>query len=98
MNELRKAAYRGILYHFLLGIRCPPTALTEAEDTKAMHIGRQAGPTAYLLHNLALASVDDFVGFNEDAFWQAFEAFSSRNHTIPVEHLRTQFEAALLVG
>ncbi|RYU84298.1 hypothetical protein [Hymenobacter persicinus] len=95
MENLRKAAYRGILYNFLVGIRCAPVALTDAEEARAIRIGRHAGPVAYLLHNLALASVQDFVGFDEDAFWRSVEAFNNRNPSIAVPHFRKQFEADL---
>jgi hypothetical protein len=95
MDEKRKAAYRSILYQFLLDVRNTPTPL---HDEQAVRIGRYAGPVAYQLHNLALASVQDFVGFDEAAFWLSIDAFNSRNPSTDVSHYRRVFEYELLVG
>jgi hypothetical protein len=45
MDEKRKAAYRGIIYNFLLDVRTIPMPLTD--DNHAIRIGRYAGPVAY---------------------------------------------------
>jgi hypothetical protein len=66
MDNRRKAAYRSIVHQFLLDVRTVPLPLTD--DEQAISIGRFAGPVAYQLHNLALASVNDFTGFDEEAF------------------------------
>jgi hypothetical protein len=90
MDEKRKAAYRSILYQFLLDVRTVPMPLLD--DEQAAGIGRYAGPVAYQLHNLALASVQDFVGFNEAAFWLGIDAFNSRNPSTEISHYRRVFE------
>ncbi|GAA3981164.1 hypothetical protein [Hymenobacter antarcticus] len=94
MDELRKAAYRGILYNFLLNIRTIPTPLKD--DKRAIAIGKFAGPVAYQLHNLALASVNDFVGFQEAHFWNSIDTFNTNNPDTQIAHLRIQFERDLL--
>ena len=94
MNETQKAAYRGILYNFLLSIRSTPDRLTD--DKQAIAIGKHAGPVAYQLHNLALASMSDFAEFDEILFWTSFDAFNDRNPDTQITYLRTQFERDLL--
>ena len=94
MNNKRKADYRGVLYNFLLNIRSFPTPLTNNKDATA--IGKFAGPVAYQLHNLALASVNDFAGFNEVQFWASVDTFNSRNPDTQITHLYLQFERDLL--
>ena len=94
MDNVRKAAYRGIIYNFLLSIRSVPMPLTD--DKQAMKLGRFAGPVAYQLHNLALASVNDFVGFDDAQFWKSVELFNCHNPDTQIKHLRTQFERDLL--
>ncbi|MCI1187970.1 hypothetical protein MON38_11110 [Hymenobacter sp. DH14] len=96
MNDLRKAAYRGILYNFLLSIRSIPTTLND--DNQAMKLGKFAGPVAYQLHNLALASVNDFVGFDEAQFWSSMDIFNNNNPDTQLTYLRTQFERDLLAS
>jgi hypothetical protein len=90
MDTKRKAAYRSIVYHFLLDIRTIPLPLTD--DEQAVRIGRYAGPVAYQLHNLALASINDFAGFNEAAFWLGIDAFNSRNPDTLISHYRKMFD------
>ncbi|WP_125917012.1 hypothetical protein [Hymenobacter coccineus] len=94
MDNKHKAAYRGILYNFLLNIRSIPTPLTD--DKQAIAIGKFAGPVAYQLHNLALASVNDFIGFDEAHFWVSIDAFNHRNPDSQITHFRIQFERDLL--
>ncbi|WP_125921575.1 hypothetical protein [Hymenobacter lapidarius] len=96
MDGLRKAAYRGILYNFLLNIRTIPTPLTD--DKRAIVIGKFAGPIAYQLHNLALASVNDFVEFQEAHFWDSINVFNKNNPDTQITHLRVQFERDLLAS
>jgi hypothetical protein len=93
MNEKRKAAYRSIVYQFLLDIRTTPMPLLD--DEQAVRIGRYAGPVAYRLHNLALASVQDFVGFDETTFWLGIDTFNSRNPDTQISHYRAVFEREL---
>jgi hypothetical protein len=96
MNDIHKAAYRGILYNFLLSIRTVSTPLTD--DEQATKLGKFAGPIAYQLHNLALASVNDFAGFDEAQFWHSMDAFNSHNPDTQLTYLRTQFERDLLAS
>jgi hypothetical protein len=93
MDAKRKAAYRSILYQFLLDVRTVPVPLLD--DEQAVGIGRYAGPVAYQLHNLALASVQDFVGFNEATFWLSIDAFNSRNPSTEISHYKRVFEREL---
>jgi len=94
MDNVHKAAYRGILYNFLLNIRTPPMPLTD--DKQAIAIGKYAGPVAYQLHNLALASMNDFDGFDEANFWASIDAFNNINPDTQITHFRLQFELDLL--
>ena len=96
MNNKRKAAYRGILYNFLLNIRTIPTPLTD--DKRAIAIGKFAGPVAYQLHNLALASVNDFIGFDEVHFWASIDTFNQGNPDSQITHFRIQFDRDLLIA
>ena len=93
MDEKRKAAYRSIVYQFLLDVRTTPTPLTD--DEQAVGIGRYAGPVAYQLHNLALASVNDFADFDEVGFWLGIDGFNSRNPDTQISHYRKMFEREL---
>ncbi|MBG8552864.1 hypothetical protein [Hymenobacter guriensis] len=96
MNNIRKAAYRNIIYQFLLDVRTEPVPLMD--DKRAIIKGRYAGPVAYQLHNLALASVNDFVDFDERHFWASIDSFNQRNPETNIIHLRVAFEALLRSG
>jgi hypothetical protein len=63
-----------------------------------MKLGRFAGPVAYQLHNLALASVNDFAGFDEANFWKSMDVFNHNNPDTQITNLRTQFERDLLAS
>jgi hypothetical protein len=93
MDEKRKAAYRSIIYQFLLDVRTFPSPLLD--DTQALMIGRFAGPVAYQLHNLALASVTDFNSFDEASFWGNIDAFNQRNPDTHISHYRKVFDREL---
>lgn len=90
MDEKRKAAYRSIIYQFLLDVRTFPSPLHD--NKQALMIGRFAGPVAYQLHNLALASVNDFSDFNETAFWGNLDTFNQRNPDTQISHYRKVFD------
>ncbi|RYY13227.1 MAG: hypothetical protein EOO36_16195 [Cytophagaceae bacterium] len=96
LDDSRKAAYRKMLYHFLVTIRTIPLPLPN--HVQAAKIGEYAGPVAYLLHNLALASVTNFVDFDEVQFWQSVSAFNKHNPRMPLLHIRLQFEQDLLAS
>lgn len=55
-------------------------------------IGRFAGPVAYQLHNLALASANDFSDFDEKLFWNSLDAFNQRNPDTQVFYYRKVFD------
>ena len=93
MDDSRKAAYRSILYQFLLDIRTVPVPLVD--DARAIAIGRYAGPVAYQLHNLALASVNDFVDFDERQFWLSIDSFNERNPDSSIAHFKQSFNLHL---
>ncbi|TFZ65834.1 hypothetical protein E4631_12045 [Hymenobacter sp. UV11] len=96
MDDKHKAAYRSIVYQFLLDIRNVPLPLTD--DEQAVRIGRFVGPVAYQLHNLALASVNDFTAFDETAFWAGINEFNQRNPNMQLSHYRKTFELALFMS
>ncbi len=91
MDDKRKAAYRKILYHFLIQLKAPEIP----DDSTAATIGRYAGPVAYALHNFALASSNDFVMFDETAFWELLTAWDKRYPEIGFINFRTLFEQDL---
>jgi hypothetical protein len=99
MDEIRKNAYRYLIYHGLQTIRkpfyggAPASKLTEEQCRQFVNY---AGPVGYLLHNLALLSAEDFDKFNEEYFWQGFERFSQLYPEIDVSHFRRVFESQLL--
>jgi hypothetical protein len=65
----KKAAYRKILCNFLIRIK----SLDVPKNATATAIGRYAAPVAYTLHNFVLASANDFIGFDEVAFWKILD-------------------------
>jgi len=74
MNAEKKYAYRKLLYNFVNSLRFlrGPGHYRELEVLK--------GHEAYMLHNLADYSADDFVGFEEEMFWDdVAETFDSRH-------------------
>lgn len=89
MDEKRKAAYRSIIYQFLLDVRTFPSPLLA--DKQTLMIGL-AGPVAYQLHNLALASASDFSDFDETLFWDSLDAFNQRNPDTQVSDYRKVFD------
>ena len=64
-------------------------------EASAIVIGRYAAPAAYLLHNLALASANEFVSFNELEFWQLIAAWDSRFPELGLGSFRNMFELDL---
>jgi hypothetical protein len=62
------------------------------DDDHAIRISRYAGPVAYQLHNLTLASVQDFAGFDAAAFWLGIDAFNACNPDSHISHYRKIFE------
>jgi hypothetical protein len=61
-----------------------------------LHLCRYASPTAYALHNVALASANDFAGFDEVAFWQGIATWDARFPRLKTGNLRSLFESDLI--
>ena len=83
MDELRKNAYRHLLYVAMISIRtyCQsrgPKSFNPITWYRAYKDSRIAGATADWLHNLADYGTRDFVGFNESEFWDEFEHHCKR--------------------
>ena len=101
MNEIRKNAYRYLLYQFLIEIRTVPippntqeSSATYNESLAKHHY--YAGAVAYQLHNFALASANNFKDFSEAHFWAGLEHFSESNPEIPIHaRYRKVFERRL---
>ncbi|NVO83377.1 hypothetical protein [Hymenobacter terrestris] len=51
-----------------------------------------AGAVAYQLHNFALAAATDFIGFNEEAFWEGLDYFRASNPMLDIGHYRKIFD------
>ena len=71
MEARRRWAYRRLLYGAMLNIRVPDRGKLW-NPAFWLKLRRQRAADAALadwFHNLAMYSADDFVGFNEDAFW-----------------------------
>jgi hypothetical protein len=94
MDDKRKVAYRKILYNFLIQIKNPDIP----EDASAMAIGRHAAPVAYALHNFALTVANDFIDFDEAAFWKMLEGWNIRFPEFGFNHFRQLFELDLVNG
>jgi hypothetical protein len=83
MEEKKKRAYRYLLYLATLDVRTlqihgKAETITDEDRKKNVLWASSCGALAYWLHNLALASVDDFEGFNESAFWNQYEYFNDK--------------------
>ncbi|HUO10510.1 MAG TPA: hypothetical protein VM008_19555 [Phycisphaerae bacterium] len=105
MDDRRKRAYRLLLYHCMLDLRAggpsfEPDDLAAVDQGTVREIGedlRHSKLVAYWLHNLAKYSADDFVGFNESAFWGQHEFFKAKS-PIPERFgsYRSAFDRSLL--
>ena|ERR1043165_4900088 len=83
LTDSEKAAYRELLYQAMLDIRqlCqsrgdPSDDPVEWRDQYPK--AREAGALADWLHNLAHDSASDFVRFDPDKFWNAYEYLCAR--------------------
>jgi hypothetical protein len=94
MDDKHKVAYRKILYHFLIQIKNSDTP----DDASAVVIGRHAAPVAYALHNFALTVANDFVGFDEVAFWKMLDGWNARFPELGFSKFRQLFEWDLANG
>jgi hypothetical protein len=97
MGPHRKRAYRYLLYQFLLDIRTTPTPDSAAHltDQQCRNQVNYSGAVSYLLHNFALSAANDFVDFNEAAFWRDIEHFSQAMPQLSVMHFKKAFDFAL---
>lgn len=89
MDEVRKNAYRNLLYRAMIDIRtlCQsggPASYNPLGWYRQYHRSRVAGAIADWLHNLAFYAARDFERFEEDAFWRQFERIRTR---FPGNHL-----------
>ncbi|WP_345056639.1 hypothetical protein [Hymenobacter glaciei] len=64
-------------------------------DQQCRNLVNYSGAVAYLLHNFALASADNFIAFDEAAFWRGMERFSQEYPQLSVLHFKKVFEMAL---
>ena len=100
MTDVRKSAYRYLLYQAMLDIRVwgdwSSEESSDPEIWKRRYLtSRFAGVTAYWLHNLALAAAEDFHGFDEVSFWKSHQHWSERFPLASLERYRTVFEERL---
>jgi hypothetical protein len=94
MDAKLKVAYRKILYNFLIQIKSPDVP----SETSAVTTGRYAAPVAYALHNFALASANDFIGFDEVAFWKMLAAWDACFPELGFSSFKKQFDWDLAHG
>lgn len=94
MDAKRKVAYRKILYNFLIQIKEPEIS----DEIRAARIGMYAAPIAYMLHNFALDCANDFVGFDEAAFWKMIAVWDARYPELGVSGFQKMFEWDLAAG
>ena len=94
MDAKHKVAYRKILYNFLIRIKLSDIP----GETSAVATGRYAAPVAYALHNFALASANDFIDFDEAAFWEMLAAWDARFPALGFSGFRKQFDWDLANG
>ena len=87
MDDIRKHAYRMVLYHAMLDLRAGGPSFSPVE-TATLNAGeidqiaeelRHAKLIAYWLHNLAQSSANDFSSFDEAAFWGQHQFFKEKS-------------------
>jgi hypothetical protein len=61
-----------------------------------LHSCRYAALAAYALRNVALASANDFAGFDEVAFWQGIATWDACFPRLEISNLRSLFESDLI--
>ena len=82
------------MYNFLIQIKSPAIP----DERSAVTTGRYAAPVAYALHNFALASANDFIGFDEAAFWKMLVAWDVRFPELGLSGFQKQFDWDLANG
>lgn len=105
MDEHRKSAYRYLLYWAMLDIRRMAWSrfrtfevLNPFRVKEWVREVRRAGTIADWLHNLALFSALDFVGFNEEWFWNELQSYHGRNPEYGFMAYRDLFNTRLAIG
>jgi hypothetical protein len=92
MEQLHRVAYRHLLYQAMLDIRGLEWLKAESSDVgDVVRQANHAGAIAYWLHNLALASAQDFASFDEDAFWAQHVRLTER-YPGAADHYREVFD------
>lgn len=92
MEQSRRVAYRHLLYQAMLDIRGLEWLKAEPSDMgDVVQQANRAGAIAYWLHNLALASAQDFASFDEDAFWSQHVRLMERYPGV-ADHYREVFD------
>jgi hypothetical protein len=95
MEQTHKVAYRHLLYQAMLDIRGLEWLRAESSDIgDIVREANDAGAIAYWLHNLALASAQDFASFDEDRFWRQHARLTER-YPGAAEHYREVFDREL---
>lgn len=102
MDEMRKRAYRYLLYRAMLEIR--PVASMRLGILRRMNPVlwhrsatqiRRAGVIADWLHNLASHSAHDFEGFREEWFWREYDGLNKAHPEYHLPEFKRVFENAL---
>jgi hypothetical protein len=98
MEHSRKAAYRHLLYQAMLDIRGLEWLTTESSAVQdVVRQANEAGAVAFWLHNLALASAQDFPSFDEEAFWSQHARLVER-YPGAADHYREVFDRIVADG
>jgi hypothetical protein len=105
MDEVRKRAYRLLLYHAMLDIRpiaWMPLGWIRTLNPFKWHTTandiRRAGEIADWLHNLASYSAHDFKDFNEEWFWRELDHFHQRHPEFKLDRYRKVFDQKCPTG
>ena len=102
MNEIRKRAYRILLYEAMLDIRAIAwlrltfwqrfNPYAWARNQRQV---RRAGVIADYLHNLARFSAYNFEHFSEDFFWQDWQSACERYPDFGLQVYKDRFDKML---
>ena len=100
MDEVRKNAYRNLLYRGMVDIRNSADHRAKASLNpltwyRRYRAHRVAGEIADWLHNLAYYAARDFKGFKEERFWQEYEDSVKRFPGSGLESYRKSFDRFL---
>ena len=97
MDNVRKNAYRFLLYSAMLDIRQIARMRLRWWNSISVAGGgvrrtRLAGHIADCIHNLALFAAYDFERFDEDWFWRELEGLQKRYPESDPAHCQNRFE------